>query len=88
MNQNLIEAMASIEWAKSLLFAYERAFLDLDVEPEDRERADMAISTFYAIGEAVDRAGAFLDLVDGDCRVVDAIYAVNDVRRRTLKTED
>ena len=85
MNQNLIEAMASIEWAKSLLFAYERAFLDLDVEPEDRERADMAISTFYAIGEAVDRAGAFLD---GDCRVVDAIYAVNDVRRRTLKTED
>ena len=88
MNQNLIEAMASIERAKSLLFAYEKVFLDLDVEPEDRERADMAISTFYAIREAVDQAAAFLDLVDGDCRVVDAIYAVNDVRRRTLKTED
>ena len=88
MNQNLIEAMASIEQAKSLLFAYEKAFLDLDVEPEDREWADMAVSTFYTIREAVDQVAAFLDLVDGDCRVVDAIYAVNDVRRRTLKTED
>ena len=31
----------------------------------------------------------YLELA-GDCRVVDAIYAVNDVRRRvgTLKTED
>ena len=48
----------------------------------------MSISTFYAISEAVDQAASLLDLVDGDCRVVDAIYAVNDVRRRTLKTED
>lgn len=42
----------------------------------------------HRVSEAVDQAVAFLDLVDGDCRVVDAIYAVNDVRRRTLKTED
>lgn len=55
------------------------------MEPEDRERAD---STFYAIQEAVDQVTASLELVDGDCRVVDAIHAVNDVRRRTLKTED
>lgn len=32
MNQNLIEAIASVERAKALLFAYERVFLDLDVE--------------------------------------------------------
>ena len=88
MNQNLIEARAIIERARSLLFAYELVFLDLDVEPEDQKRADMAISTFYAISEAVDQAASLLDLVDGDCRVVDAIYAANDVRRRTLKTED
>ncbi len=50
----------------------------------------MAVSTFYAIWEAVDRAANHLDLLDGDCRVVDAIYAVNDVRRRasTLTTEE
>ena len=62
----------------------------MDVEPECRERADMAVSTFYAIWEAVDRAADYLDLLDGDCRVVDAIYAVNDVRRQasTLTSED
>jgi hypothetical protein len=90
MNQNLIEAMTSIERARALLFAYEKVFLDLDVEPEDQERADMAISIFYAIRESVDQTADLLDLVDGDCRVVDAIYAVNDVRRRasTLTSED
>ena len=50
----------------------------------------MAISTFYAIWEAVEQAADYLELLDGDCRVVDAIYAVNDVRRRarTLTTEE
>lgn len=42
MNQNLIEAMTSIEMARALLFAYEKVFLNLDVEPESRKRADMA----------------------------------------------
>ncbi len=90
MNQNLIEAITSVERARALLFAYEKVFLDLNVEPEHRELADMAVSTFYAIREAVDRVADYLDLLDGDCRVVDAIYAVNDVRRRasTLTTED
>lgn len=90
MNQNLIEAITSVERAKALLFAYEKVFLDLNVEPECRELADMAASTFYAIWEAVDRVADYLDLLDGDCRVVDAIYAVNDVRRRssTLTSED
>ena len=69
MNQNLIEAMTSIERARALLFAYEKVFLDLDVEPESRERADMAISTFYAIWEAVDRAANHLALLDGDCHL-------------------
>lgn len=43
MNQNLIEAMTSIERAKALLFAYEKVFLDLNVEPECQELAGMAI---------------------------------------------
>lgn len=90
MNQNLIEAITSVERARALLFAYEKVFLDLNVEPECQKLADMAISTFYAIWEAVDQVSEYLELLDGDCRVVDAIYAVNDVRQRlsTLTTED
>ena len=42
----------------------------------------------YHAAHTSDRAA--ITRLAGDCRVVDAIYAVNDVRRRvgTLKTED
>ena len=66
------------------------SYLELDVAPADRARADMATDAFYAIWDAIRKVSDDLDRLAGDCRVVDAIYAVNDVRRRvgTLKTED
>ena len=62
----------------------------LEVEPEEREKADLAISMFYVLRDIIDELADKLELLSGDCRVVDAIYDVNDVRRRdgTLKTED
>lgn len=49
----------------------------------------MAISTFYAIWDYIREVAGDLEHLEGDCRVVDAIYAAEDVRRRsTLKTED
>jgi len=50
----------------------------------------MAASTFYQIWDILREVSEELEPLDGDRRVVDAIYAVNDVRRResTLKTED
>ena len=76
MNRNLNEAIFDI--AK------------VDVAPADRARADMATDAFYALWDAIRKVSDDLDRLAGDCRVVDAIYAVNDVRRRigTLKTED
>ena len=49
----------------------------------------VAISTFYAIWDYIREVAGDLEHLEGDCRVVDAIYAVNDVRRResTLTTE-
>lgn len=63
MNRNLNEAIFDIAKVEAIMFAFENTYLELDVAPADRARADMA---------------------------TDAIYAVNDVRRRvgTLKTED
>lgn len=68
----------------------EQGYLELDVAPADRARADMATDAFYALWDAIRKVSDDLDRLAGDCRVVDAIYAVNDVRRRvgTLKTED
>ena len=89
MNRNLSGAIQKVGKIQALMYAYEKAFLDLDVEPEERERADMAISTFYAIWDAIKEVVKDLERLEGDCRVVDAIYAAESVRRRsTLKTEE
>lgn len=88
MNQNLSEAIQKVQTAQALMNAYEVAYLNLEVQPEEREKADMAICTFYAIWDYIKGVEEALNALEGDCRVVDAIYAAEDVRRRrTLKTE-
>ena len=86
MNRNLNEAIFDIAKVEAIMFAFENTY----VAPADRARADMATDAFYALWDAIRKVSDDLDRLAGDCRVVDAIYAVNDVRRRvgTLKTED
>ena len=87
MNRNLNEAIFDIAKVEAIMFAFENTYLEA---PADRARADMATDAFYALWDAIRKVSDDLDRLAGDCRVVDAIYAVNDVRRRvgTLKTED
>ncbi len=87
MNENLSEAIERMQKVQALMTAYEAVYLDLDVPPEERERADMAISTFYAIWDYIKGVEESLEALEGDCRVVDAIYAAESVRQRTLTTE-
>lgn len=88
MNKNLSEAIEKMQKVQALMTAYEAVYLDLDVPPEERERADMAISTFYAIWDYIKGVAESLEALEGDCRVVDAIYAAENVRQRTLTTEE
>lgn len=87
MNRNLNEAIFDIAKVEAIMFAFENTYLELDVAPADRVRADMATDAFYALWDAIRKVSDDLDRLAGDCQVVDAIYAVNDVRRRvgTLK---
>lgn len=78
MNQNLIEAISSVERARALLFAYEKAFLDLDVKPEGRVLADMAVSAFYAIWDTVNQISESLDLLEEDSFLADDTIAEGD----------
>lgn len=87
MNENLSEAIERMQKVQALMTAYEAVYLDLDVPPEERERADMAISTFYAIWDYIKGVAESLEALEGDCRVVDAIYAAESVRQRTLTTK-
>ena len=90
MNRHLSRAIQQIEKVEALMFAYEKTYLDLDVEPEERAKADLAISTFYVIWDYIKEMSEDLKLLEGDCRVVDAIYAAEDVRRcrSTLTTKE
>lgn len=89
MNKHLNEAIFDIAKVDALMYSIEKAYLDLEVMPQERERMDRGAYAFYALWDAIRKVADDLEMLSGDCRVVDAIYAVNDVRRResTLKTE-
>ncbi len=89
MNAKLMKAMFDLEKVDALMHSAE-AYLSIDVPPEDREIADRYGYLFYAIWDAIQRVSEDLEQLSGDCLVVDAIYAAEDVRRRrgTLRTEE
>ena len=76
------DARRKRESRRHILYSVENSYLDIEVEPQERERADMAVAMFYVLKDAVDRLSVDLANLEGDCRVVDAIYAANDVRRQ------
>lgn len=82
MNRHLNEAIFDTEKVKAIMLSVENSYLDIEVEPHERKRADMAVAMFYVLQDAVDRLSADLAKLEGDCRVVDAIYAANDIRHR------
>lgn len=90
MNKNLTEAIFEIEKVEAILATVEKLYLDFDVLPEEKKRLDQGVYVFYALWDAVKKVADDLDKLSGDCKVVDAIYAVNDVRERagTLTTKN
>lgn len=89
MNKHLEDAIFEIAKVDSMMFAIEKAYLDLDVMPWEKERLDRGIYAFYALWDAVRKVADDLDMLSGDARVVDAIYAAKDVRQKsTLKIEE
>ena len=53
MNRNLNEAIFDIAKVEAIMFAFENTYLELDVAPADRARADMATNAFYALWDAI-----------------------------------
>ena len=77
MNAHFDNATEHIGKASAILYAIDAAFM---------EDADSKLQRLvYAVWDAVKTADAELELLAGDKLVVDAIYAVNDVRRQKGK---
>lgn len=81
MNKNLEKAIYDIQKADALMFAIETAYLNIDVAPGELEKANRAANAFYALWDVIKTAADDLDRLADDQTVVDAIYAVNDVKR-------
>ena len=74
------EAVFEINKADSLLYAFERTYLGLEVEPECRELADKATYTFYAIWDAIHHTQELLQKMEEEGQVIDAIDAARSSR--------
>lgn len=81
MNKYLDEAILDIAKVDAIMYAIDQTYM------EDTESRRQYL--FYAMWDAVQRVRENLDRLAEDQKVVDAIYAVNDVRKqRTLKNDD
>ena len=78
MNTHLDEAYDLASQIDAILYVIDEAYME---DAESRLQ-----NLHYTLRDLTDRLIRELDLLAADRRVVDAIYAANDVRRRTLKT--
>ena len=80
MNAHFDAAVDRITTANAILYAIDETFL------EDADSKFQRL--FYAAWDAIKSADSEFELLAGDQLVVDAIYAVNDVRRRKGEQAD
>lgn len=74
MNTNLMNAMLDTAKAESICFAIDEVFMENE---EDRLQY-----MFQALWDIVKKISGELEKASEDCKVVDVIYAVNDVRHK------
>ena len=82
MNKNIERAVSDINKVEALMFAIENSCLDLEVIPQSKTKYEQGVGVFYALWDAIRKVETDLERLSGDEMVVDAIYAVNDVKRR------
>lgn len=88
MNKNLSSAMEGIKKIDAMMYAFENCYLDLEVVPEEREVANRGAYAFYALWDEVKMLHGQLENLIGDQKVVDVVYAVNNVRRHISTLTD
>lgn len=77
MNRNLQEAIFNLGKVQTLMESIEQLYLDLEVVPEDEDKADKGVFAFYALWDEIKNLETSLDRLSGDESVLDAIYAIN-----------
>lgn len=80
MNQNLENAMYQMEKLQSLAMAIEAGYLDCEIDPIDRQKAETGIGLYYALIDTVDSLKSELEKVYGDSKVCDVLDRVRKMK--------
>ena len=67
MNMNLIDAISNVGKIDALMYAIERSFFDIEVNPADMKKADRAMNVFYATWGIVEQLEKDERAAKADC---------------------
>lgn len=78
MNKNLMNAQVELSKADAMMHSIENLYMDFDLLPEERQKAERGACVFYAAWDAVKKAAECIEAYSGDCRVVDVLRTIHD----------
>lgn len=78
MNKNLMNAQMELGKAEAMMHSIENLYMDFDLIPEERQKAERGACTFYAAWDAVKKAAEYLEEYCGDCHVVDVLRTIHE----------
>lgn len=78
MNKNLSNAIFELGKAEALIAAIDTMYMDFEILPEEKEKADRGAYTFYCLMDAVQSAVKYLEEYTAECRIVNVIQAARE----------
>lgn len=78
MNKNLSNAIFELGKAEALIAAIDTMYMDFEILPEEKQKADRGAYTFYCLMDSVQSAAKFLEEYTAECRIVDVLTAVRE----------
>lgn len=78
MNKNLMNAQAELGKADAMMHSIENLYMDFDLLPEEREKAERGAYIFFAAWDAVKKATEYIEEYCGECKMVDALRTLHE----------
>ena len=78
MNKNLMNAQTELLKVDAMMHSIENLYMDFDLLPEERQKAERGASLFFAAWDAVKKATEYIEEYSGECRIVDVLLAFRE----------
>lgn len=78
MNKNLMNAQTELLKVDAMMHSIENLYMDFDLLPEERQKAERGASLFFAAWDAVKKATEYIEEYSGECRIVDVLQAIRE----------